>query len=943
MLLRYCLFLFLLVCGLPALTAQSCSYQLVLEDRAGDGWNSGVLTLRINGVATPYTLTRNNSNGSRRIYYFSVNDGDNLQLGFTQGAFPDESVFSLFNNADSLLYSNAAAPVQGDNVYSTTVSCVACAPLTANGIEFFRVRATSVDLTFRGLPAAENPLYRIQYRGGDYDPAVDDDGMTLTATDTMYRINNLAPDSLYTFWIDAICRTGNDTTDVRGPYVIQTQKRKDVGVTRLMAPVTACNLGNEDVTIGITNFGGEPQAFFNVNYSIDGRDAGISRPDDGIFTGVVGVDSTEFFTFDLQAFLNIPGTYELKLWTELEEDEDTSNDTLTINVTNIPQITEFPYFEGFEVNNGSWYTERQGRGTNSWAWGEPDNELISRAPQGRKAWVTNLTGDYFGLEKSYLISPCFDLRGMTEDPLFSCQLFVDTEANFDGVSLEITTDDGATWRTVETSPAGVNWYNDLMNQQWTGNGNNFGTNAATVAQWLEGVAGEIIQLRFAFRSSAFLHGEGILVDAVSLTERTDRNLAAAQAFTINPSICSSPTDSVRLRFTNLGLTFARDFNLNYRVNGGTVVTEAFPDSVGPGQSARYIFATPFDGTAATESRIEVWTSLSGDVDPTNDTTVFFLRTREDIPFFEGFARPRAPAGWLLDNDLLITDLMGDGDFTLYDNLNATDTSLLFSTSNYGLIEDGDTLRFNVVLREFNSTTPYTDTTFLTVRAYADCAGTPETIEDVILTGDSLVALGLDFYAGSALRFEFEMTRDSGDYDITFDNFNIKRCAGSLELTADVINLSAGGADDGVATVIPGGGVAPFSYRWPGGETTNTLDGLAAGTYSVQVTDAVGCTDQITFRVEFPVSAEDPAGSLDGLSVFPNPTSGQLELRLELPRAGALRAAVYDLTGRQLRALDFGQQQRLSETLDFSNYPAGIYLLRVETPEAARTVKIMVRK
>jgi hypothetical protein len=939
MLLRYRLLFLLLAFGLPVLTAQTCEYQLVLEDRAGNGWNGGILTLSINGIAaSPYTLTTDNSNGSLRSYYFSVNDGDDVQIGFDQGAFPDESVFSLLNNADSLLYTNTAAPVAGDNVFSIAASCVACAPLSANSIEFFRVRTTSVDLKFRGLPAAEDPLYRIQYRGGDYDPAVDDDGTTITGINTEYRIENLESDSLYTFWVDAVCRALDDTSKVRGPYVIQTQKRIDVGITQLMAPTTGCDLTNEDVTIGITNFGGESQAFFNVDFAIDGNAAGVERPQDGIFTGVVGVDSTEFFTFDIQAFLDNPGTYEFTIWTELEGDEDTSNDTLTISVTHIPQITDFPYNENFEENNGYWYVDRQGRGVASWAWGEPDNELISRAPEGRNAWVTNLTGDYNNLEESYLVSPCFDLSDMENDPLFTCQLFIDTEEGFDGAALEITSDGGETWRTVETSPAGINWYNDLMNQRWNRND----TRTATVAQFLEGVAGDTIQLRFAFSSSAFETAEGVLVDAVSLTERADRNLAAAQAFTINPSVCSSPTDSVRVRFSNLGLTFARDFDLNYRVNGGTVITEAFPDSIGPGQSANFIFTAPFDGTLLAESRIEVWTSLTDDVDNSNDTTIFFLRTREDIPFFEGFARPLIPTGWMLDEDLTVTDLGGVDDFSIYDNLNGTDTTLLFRTTNYGNVAAGDSLRFSVVFREFDTDTPYTDSTRMTVRAYVDCAEISETITELTLGGDSIVAIDLESYAGSSLQFEIFMQRDSGDFDVTFDDFNIKRCADNLGLMVDVIDVTSGSVNDGAATIIPGGGVAPFNYNWPDGQTANAVDTLIAGSYTVMVTDAVGCTDEVSFRISFPVATNDPADLLTDLRVFPNPTSGLLEVKLELPEASALRATVYDLTGRQLQAYDFGRQLRLNEQLDFSAYPAGIYLLRLHTADAARTVRVVLR-
>ncbi|MFK8160834.1 MAG: T9SS type A sorting domain-containing protein, partial [Lewinella sp.] len=216
----------------------------------------------------------------------------------------------------------------------------------------------------------------------------------------------------------------------------------------------------------------------------------------------------------------------------------------------------------------------------------------------------------------------------------------------------------------------------------------------------------------------------------------------------------------------------------------------------------------------------------------------------------------------------------------------------------------------------------------------------ETIAALTLAGDSIVVIDLENYAGSALQFEVFMQRDSGDFDVTFDDFNIKRCAPSLDLLVDIIDVTSGSVNDGAATVIPGGGVAPFLYNWPDGQTTNAVDTLIAGTYNVMVTDAVGCTDEITFRVSFPVSINDPADLLSDLQVFPNPTSGLLEVKLELPEASALRAAVYDLTGRQLQSYDFGHQLRLSEQLDFSAYPAGIYLLRLHTADAARTIRVV---
>ncbi len=48
--------------------------------------------------------------------------------------------------------------------------------------------------------------------------------------------------------------------------------------------------------------------------------------------------------------------------------------------------------------------------------------------------------------------------------------------------------------------------------------------------------------------------------------------------------------------------------------------------------------------------------------------------------------------------------------------------------------------------------------------------------------------------------------------------------------------------EGSAQADPSNGVAPFTYLWtPGGQTTQTITGLSAGTYSVAIYDANGCS------------------------------------------------------------------------------------------------------
>lgn len=67
------------------------------------------------------------------------------------------------------------------------------------------------------------------------------------------------------------------------------------------------------------------------------------------------------------------------------------------------------------------------------------------------------------------------------------------------------------------------------------------------------------------------------------------------------------------------------------------------------------------------------------------------------------------------------------------------------------------------------------------------------------------------------------------------------------------NPTAVGAADGEATANASGGTPPYTYLWddPLAQTTQTATGLTAGTYTVIVTDANGCTIQSTITLVDP--------------------------------------------------------------------------------------------
>lgn len=89
--------------------------------------------------------------------------------------------------------------------------------------------------------------------------------------------------------------------------------------------------------------------------------------------------------------------------------------------------------------------------------------------------------------------------------------------------------------------------------------------------------------------------------------------------------------------------------------------------------------------------------------------------------------------------------------------------------------------------------------------------------------------------------------------------------------------SCSGSCDGTASANPVGGTAPYSYLWaPGGQTTSSISGLCAGTYTITVRDFNGCTDIQTVTVSpapsitlTVASAPATCGSCDGtISITP---------------------------------------------------------------------------
>ncbi|PZR20368.1 MAG: hypothetical protein DI539_11065 [Flavobacterium psychrophilum] len=90
----------------------------------------------------------------------------------------------------------------------------------------------------------------------------------------------------------------------------------------------------------------------------------------------------------------------------------------------------------------------------------------------------------------------------------------------------------------------------------------------------------------------------------------------------------------------------------------------------------------------------------------------------------------------------------------------------------------------------------------------------------------------------------------------FRTFTINQPASALTATQGTINnVSCFNGSNGSAQVIASGGTPSYTYSWsPSGGTGATASGLAAGTYTVTVTDNKGCIATQSFTINQPAAA-----------------------------------------------------------------------------------------
>lgn len=144
-----------------------------------------------------------------------------------------------------------------------------------------------------------------------------------------------------------------------------------------------------------------------------------------------------------------------------------------------------------------------------------------------------------------------------------------------------------------------------------------------------------------------------------------------------------------------------------------------------------------------------------------------------------------------------------------------------------------------------------------------CNGDNNGTASAVITGGAVTPITYNWNTSPAQNTQTISGLAEGNYDLFATDADGCQVNGTTTimqpdaLTVDFDNtndISCFGLTDGAATAKPVGGSTPYTYLWSNGETSATIINKAAGSYTVTVTDANGCTAENTITIAQPASA-----------------------------------------------------------------------------------------
>jgi hypothetical protein len=163
------------------------------------------------------------------------------------------------------------------------------------------------------------------------------------------------------------------------------------------------------------------------------------------------------------------------------------------------------------------------------------------------------------------------------------------------------------------------------------------------------------------------------------------------------------------------------------------------------------------------------------------------------------------------------------------------------------------------------------------------------------------------------------------------------------IQASVSITDATNGNNGTATVTASGGTTPLTYQWPASVTTATDSGLAAGTYTVTVTDANSCTATASGTI-VATGINTVTSNITSITLIPNPANDVVKVVVSLASAQTIEVRLVDITGKYIyTGHEAAVQGNVTHAINVSQFAAGIYLVEITAGNDVTRQRLVIAK
>ena len=166
----------------------------------------------------------------------------------------------------------------------------------------------------------------------------------------------------------------------------------------------------------------------------------------------------------------------------------------------------------------------------------------------------------------------------------------------------------------------------------------------------------------------------------------------------------------------------------------------------------------------------------------------------------------------------------------------------------------------------------------------------------------------------------------------------------LGATPSSVGESYPPGNNGEASVAVTGGSGSYSYDWDNGGNTATVTGLAAGDYTVTVSDVTGCVDELVVIVTVDIVASTNDVAFDhSIQLYPNPAKSRTHILYQFNETSNLKMTLTNTLGQTVNMQTIHNALSGSIEIDLDQLAEGVYFIQLTDGVNQSTKRLVVDK